>query len=178
MVAPSRRAFFYPRPVLGQPGLNERGIPLQGAGFRLLDGPAEAMEQTAHIIRVVVHLKGALDQLLYAGLGPAFGRKAGGAGPAFQKAHQLFFLSGGEFAGAAGRFPEGQSARPFLLQHFFPLTDRRVADAQVLRNLVGSQFPRPEQFGGSRPPFSFLLGSKMFRLPCHVPILRHFCLAQ
>jgi len=69
-VAFRRAAFFYPWPVLLDPGADARLIALDGTSGRLLGREAQAVQQAADMCRVIAHTKLALDQPTHPRAGP------------------------------------------------------------------------------------------------------------
>src|SRR4051812_40455786 len=69
--APCRRAFFYPVPVLAEPGADQVFVALQSARLGFLDTPTQLLHQPADVIRVIVHAKFTLNDLLDTLLRPA-----------------------------------------------------------------------------------------------------------
>ena len=68
--APSRAAFFYARPVLPLPARDGFFIPLQGAPFRFLHAPPQAVQQPTDVIAVVLDRELAADEFGNAGRRP------------------------------------------------------------------------------------------------------------
>ena len=76
MWAPRRAAFFNARPRLPFPPLDVWLVLLDGAPFRFLMTPVEAMHQTSNVMGVVVHAELLGDELGDTRLGPEIGAVA------------------------------------------------------------------------------------------------------
>lgn len=88
MVAPRRRAFFYPGPVVFQPGLDQFVIAFTGSGNGALRTPVQPMQLSANVRHTVSTPKLAPDDQLNAKQCPAFGGKASRLGSTFENRQQ------------------------------------------------------------------------------------------
>src|SRR3989442_13787783 len=88
MLTPKRRAFFYPWPVLGQPGPDQRLLLLSRPRQGSLQTPAQLRQQAVDRVYVIAHTKFVLNELAHTAHGPALGWKARGQSPALELAQQ------------------------------------------------------------------------------------------
>src|SRR5439155_1411253 len=107
--APSRRAFFYPRPVLPLPAFDGLLVALDGARFRFLGAPLQAMHQPTDMIAMVMHSELAPDDFGDAGRGPQLRPVAVRLGPLQKHLHQAAALARAQLQRASRREAHPQS---------------------------------------------------------------------
>src|ERR1035437_10038594 len=129
--APSRRAFFYIRPVVALPVGYGNLVPLHGPPFRHLTRPTVSAKQSPYVIGVIVYPELPLDHLGDATQGPQFVGIPTGNGPCQQQFQQLPTLILRQFGRTPGHGPGRQRLGPALGQRLLPTTDGgfRTADA-------------------------------------------------
>ena len=90
--APSRRAFFNPRPVPRKPGADQLLVALGGARGRLRHAPAACAQPAREVTGVVSDRELALDESLDPGERPLLSREAGGLRTTAQLPEQFFTM--------------------------------------------------------------------------------------
>jgi len=147
MVAFSSRAFFYPWPRFEPPLANGFLISLSGTRFGILAAETQRMEQTPHMIRMIGHPEGTLDDLGYPQTRPQGGIIPGGLRTGYQDMGQLLFLRRVETTTTAWmRF----GLKPFFaigLFRRFPARNRRRRSLDQTGYFIDA-FSFVEQLGG------------------------------
>jgi hypothetical protein len=131
MTAPRRLAFFYPRPVAGDPLADRLLVALPGAAGGALQRPAELVaQQLPDVGGVVTHPGGAPDDFCDAAKGPQVGVEAVGLGALQQRLLDSVQLRWGQLGRAAGRANAGKAVGAVGLPALVPAADGLAGDAQ------------------------------------------------
>jgi len=167
MFTPNRRAFFYPWPILRQPGADKGFIAFSRAWQGLLPAPAKCVQQTRDVVDVVADPKLPFDQLVHPVHRPALGGETGGNGPTFQLPHQSLPFGTGQARRAPAGFAAPQGPHSALLELMRPLPNGCTAHSQPTTNLRLRQFPDFQQSSRRATSLFHLLSREVFRNPFH-----------
>src|SRR3989442_9018033 len=103
--APSRRSFFYQRPLPLTPLADPTVVALFGARLGALRAEATGTQQSADVVGMVDDIKAGADHLDDPSTGPQTRAIPRGLRPGHDHARQLASLGRGQFGRAAGRWP-------------------------------------------------------------------------
>src|SRR5256885_2745757 len=151
--APSRRAFFYPRPVLPLPVFDGLLVALDGARFGFLGAPLQAMHQPTDMIAMVMYSELAPDDFGDSRRGPQLRPVAVGLGSLEKQLHQAAPLARPQLERASGREAHPQSVGSPSAPRPQPAQDRTGGTGDAAPHFVQRQARVPQ---GQRPPATVL----------------------
>jgi hypothetical protein len=158
--APIRRAFFYPRPIVIQPGSDQVFIALDCLRQRHLGTPVQFTQETVEIVRMIRHAKLALDKLLRPLQRPTLGRKTRRSRAAFQVSLQDLLLLVCQLRSTAWRTSPTQLAQSASGQAGRPVTDRRATHPQMASDLRLRELAGLQQMATGQPALFHLFAGK------------------